>query len=296
MPARAVSLSSGLFRQRLFVFLAFCNPQCSSAGSLSDLRRIFGGVSPNEDSDVWIASASLVMPLLSKLVDGLEKTDLKSPASRATHAKCTDFAHTPGSKELGDLLDMYQSDKATPHLYHYFYAHVISQLGRENPLRFFEIGLGTNTTSALGSMGSNASPGASLRAFRDFMPASQVFGADLDETVLFSENRIKTMQINQLKPGTYHNVFRSLGQVDIIIDDGLHSFGANLNTVVHGLPFLRGGGWLIVEDIKKTKVVMGAWKVADALLSTDQTLERYFIDCGEEKSASQMYAIRKKVA
>ena len=62
----------------------------------------------------------------------------------------------------------------------------------------FEIGLGSINTKIVSNMGKFGKPGASLRAFRDFCPNAIIYGADIDQSILFKEERIKTLveQIN----------------------------------------------------------------------------------------------------
>ena len=43
----------------------------------------------------------------------------------------------------------------------------------------------------------DSTPGASLRAWRDFFPNATILGADLDREVLFEEERITTGYMDQ---------------------------------------------------------------------------------------------------
>jgi hypothetical protein len=54
---------------------------------------------------------------------------------------------------------------------------------------------------------------------------------------------------------------------DIIIDDGLHTSQANLNVVYLFKESLRGGSWLIIEDIGKTELNLKLWSVVSRLLN-----------------------------
>ena len=58
-----------------------------------------------------------------------------------------------------------------------------------------------------------------------------MFGADVDEAALFNETRLRTAQVDQLVYPSIEALYRTFGRepFDIIIDDGLHSAGANLN-------------------------------------------------------------------
>jgi hypothetical protein len=132
-----------------------------------------------------------------------------------------------------------------------------------------EIGLGTNNVNFVSNMGSHGKPGASLRAFRDYLPNAQIYGADVDRDVLFNEERISTFFVDQ----TDLDSFSALGGVvpaefDLIIDDGLHSPNANIATLVFGLGRLKVDGYFLVEDISPDALPI--WQlVAAALLPSE---------------------------
>ncbi len=70
-------------------------------------------------------------------------------------------------------------------------------------------------------MGAGGVPGASLRAFRDYLPKATIIGADIDKRILFQDGRIQTYFVDQ----TDLRSLESLGEnipdfVDLIIDDG----------------------------------------------------------------------------
>ena len=131
---------------------------------------------------------------------------------------------------------------------------------RDQPLRIFELGLGTNNPALNSNMGVNGRPGASLRAWRQLFPRAQVFGADIDLDILFKEHRIKTFYCDQLNPRTIRDLWSQpelREGMDIIIDDGLHTFEANLSFLDHSLEHLRPGGVYVVEDIHRDAI--GKW-------------------------------------
>ena len=51
---------------------------------------------------------------------------------------------------------------------------------------------------------------------------------------------------------------------DVVIDDGMHSIGASLNTLYFGLRHVRPGGFVVVEDIP--------WNNAHAFHAVDRIL------------------------
>ncbi len=127
---------------------------------------------------------------------------------------------------------------------------------RMEPLRVFEVGLGTNNTDVPSSMGSGGKPGASLRGWAEYFPNAQIFGADVDTRILFEEPRIKTYFVDQTKPYTIKSLWNNpeLEEgFDIIIDDGLHHHFANRTFFEHSIHKLKPGGYYIVEDLIDTR-------------------------------------------
>ena len=60
----------------------------------------------------------------------------------------------------------YKSDKSLNHNYHLIYGALFPDTNKVK--KILEIGLGTNNEKLISNMGKNGSPGASVRAFRDF--------------------------------------------------------------------------------------------------------------------------------
>jgi hypothetical protein len=128
-----------------------------------------------------------------------------------------------------------------------------------------EIGIGTSNRDVVSNMGPEGRPGASLRAFREFLPQARIYGADVDRRSLFKEERIRTFFVDQTEPESFGDLSAALThEADLIIDDGLHSPNANIATLAFGLGKLKIGGWLVVEDI--TPHALPVWRVVSALL------------------------------
>jgi 23S rRNA U2552 (ribose-2'-O)-methylase RlmE/FtsJ len=125
-------------------------------------------------------------------------------------------------------------------------------------------------------MGAEGRPGASLRAFRDFLPGTEIYGADVDRAILFREERISTFFVDQTDMASFAELRAVAGEqgFDVIIDDGLHSPGANLAVVLFALDVLAPQGVLVIEDIKED--ALPVWYVVRALLweSCETTLIR----------------------
>lgn len=93
-------------------------------------------------------------------------------------------------------------------------------------------------------------PGASLRALRDYCPNANIYGADIDSRILFSEEWIRTFYLDQTRLDSFQNLLIDLPRnFDLVIDDGLHSPDANIASLNFGLKLIRKGGWVVIEDI-----------------------------------------------
>lgn len=151
-------------------------------------------------------------------------------------------------QNLKNLFDFYGSDKSSVHNYEIIYASILGD--GKNIKKILEIGLGSNNSDVVSNMGSAGRPGASLRAFRDHCSNAMIFGADIDQRVLFTEDRIETFQVNQTDLESLRNLeSRFESDFDLVIDDGLHSVDANIATLNFGLKKIRSGGWVVIEDI-----------------------------------------------
>lgn len=165
----------------------------------------------------------------------------------------------------------YGSDKAH-HTYHILYNFILHRLPTESP-NVLEIGIGTNNPDLVSTMFTDGHPGASLRAWRDLIPQSSVFGADIDRNILFQEEGIETFYVDQLNLSSFDALKNEKGY-DLIVDDGLHSVGANLNTLQFALKSLNVNGWIVIEDIKYGPEL---WGVVDFLLTRDGRYITYFV-------------------
>lgn len=166
--------------------------------------------------------------------------------------------------DLKVLLDKHGSDKANKHNYHLLLGFLLKD--RDSISKVLEIGLGTNNPDVSSNMTKHGKPGASVRAFRDFLPKAQIYGADFDKRILFSEDRIETFFVDQTRPETFDDLKTKLPTgFDLIIDNGLHSPLANVNSVNFGLELLAVGGTMIVEDVNPATTEL--WQVVARLVA-----------------------------
>ncbi len=158
------------------------------------------------------------------------------------------------------------SDKSTKHNYTTIYSVLFGEL-RKKPLRIFELGLGTNNPDLVSSMGVYGTPGASMRGWRELFPNAQIYGADIDRDILFKDDRIETFYCDQLDANAIRDLWSQPSlreQMDIIIDDGLHTLEGNVSFMNGSLGSLRPGGVYVVEDILSN--ALGDWRT---LLQSD---------------------------
>jgi SAM-dependent methyltransferase len=209
-----------------------------------------------------LQSAQQTFPLICKLLNMISKPLLEPVRLESL------FPPSAGKNETDELAQLFRrhgSDKSSPHNYHLLYGPLLTQR-RNELLRILEIGLGSNNTDVVSNMGRSGVPGASLRAFRDFLPNAHLYGADVDRRILFTEDRIKTYYVDQTRAASFNDLADAIGNeaFDLVIDDGLHSPNANIATLIFALRMLRPSGIFVVEDIAPKSIPI--WQVVDALL------------------------------
>lgn len=233
--------------------------------SLISTLQSFPAYSPNNTggykgrSDFTVQAIQQIFPAMNNLASYLQGTTLELKPVES-------FAKTDEDRQAAEaikgLFDQYGSDKSTLHKYQFFYGPILQQ--KEQVTQVFEVGLGTNNTDVVGNMGAEGKPGASLRAFRDWCPNAKVFGADIDARVLFSEDRIETFHVDQTDPATLEILASKVpAGFDLVIDDGLHSPFANINTLKFGLQLVKPGGWVVIEDISRH--ALSIWQMVASL-------------------------------
>ena len=157
------------------------------------------------------------------------------------------------SNELTHLMNFYGSDKGgknNDHNYSSYYSKIFNQ--KKNQIKnVLEIGLGTNNYNLESNMGPEGVPLASLRAWRDYFVNAKIYGADIDKEILKNEERIKTFFVDQTDPKIISELFENIGDIkfDIILDDGLHHYEANICLFENSINYLSNDGIYIIEDI-----------------------------------------------
>jgi hypothetical protein len=156
-----------------------------------------------------------------------------------------------GSDKGGDVTHN-QSNRKIINNYASFYEDLFFD-NRSSFKNIFELGLGTNNLNIPSNMGLHGRPGASLRVWKEFFFNANIYGADIDKNILFQENRISTFFCDQLNPVSIKDLFKNLNinNFDLIIDDALHIFKANITFFEIAINYLDKNGLYIIEDVSK---------------------------------------------
>jgi hypothetical protein len=173
--------------------------------------------------------------------------------SKNENTKLNYVVNANSNSELTDLMNLYGSDKGgknNHHNYSEYYSDIFFHK-RKRIKNFLEIGLGTNNTNMASNMGADGTPLASLRAWKDYFINANIYGADIDKDILKDEERIKTFFVDQTNPDTITAMFNKIGvdKFDIILEDGLHEYNANICFFENAIKYLDNDGIYIIEDI-----------------------------------------------
>jgi len=220
--------------------------------------------------DLWIKASHYQLPLMKIWRDEVVATSNNefklSSKMQLFKSKFDHFFHVYYQKNkncyLTYLCDLYGTDKGSfrnsdhpyrwpPHSYSDFYSMIFDD-NRLNVRYFFECGIGTNNPDIEANMTIHGRPAASLRVWRDYFPNAHIIGADIDKDILFSEERISTYYIDQTDSKSVDAFWKAVGvkNVDIILDDGLHTFEAGVTLFENSIGHLAPHGLYIIEDIK----------------------------------------------
>ena len=158
------------------------------------------------------------------------------------------------------IMKSYGSDKGLGwHNYTILYAMIFDHL-REANINIFEMGIGTNFIDIPSNMGIDGKPGSSLFAWREIFPNAKIYGADIDNRILFSSDRIETFFCDQTNQESIRQLLTNDQlkdiEFDIMIDDGLHTFEANYTLLINSIHKLKKGGYYIIESINKDRLLL----------------------------------------
>ena len=217
---------------------------------IAALKRIF-----------WLVDRNLFSSRLRKQRDRVhEERRLLSLRGKQEAQIIINYSRNPNSL-LDALCDLHGTDKGgSPgrenpypwfsHSYSDFFS-ILFEPFREQIGLVFECGIGTNNENVSANMGARGVPGASLRVWRDYFPNAEIVGADIDEEILFDEQRISTFAVNQTDPQSVRDMWRQVGKsgFQLMIDDGLHEFEAGRTLFLESIDRLASNGTYIIEDV-----------------------------------------------
>ncbi len=106
---------------------------------------------------------------------------------------------------------------------------------RRKPITFVEIGVFS---------------GGSLFMWRDYFgPEARIIGVEFNpDAVRWREHGFEIHIGSQSDPQFWNQFFQTVGAVDIVLDDGGHTYEQQISTVHYCLPHVKDGGMIAVED------------------------------------------------
>lgn len=248
--------------------------------NIGNLQKNFRSTGAKDHPQFWINGAENFIPNMLECI----KLTNYSPIVK----KFDDFDNEH-MDSLKELFIKYGSDKFINPYYKY-YSNVLSD---KKDINILEIGMGTKDPTIPSTMyfykqdrDFDSTPGSSLRAFRDFVKGSNVYGADIDEKILFEEENIKTAKVDQLIKGEVDQLFPDTS-FDFIVIDGLHHITSDVNSILSLIDRMNTGSKLIIEDI----TIFDNWKIVDFILSRIEGITTEFIV--DNDSIVYIYVISK---
>jgi hypothetical protein len=125
---------------------------------------------------------------------------------------------------------------------------------RDNSIDILEVGLGTldpnieSTFVGVTNFYPHYKPAACLRAWKEYFKNANIYGVDIAEDCMISEDRIKTFLFSSLDKQSCEDNLNGL-TFDIIIDDGLHTSEGQYKTFINLFNKVKNDGYYIIEDI-----------------------------------------------
>ena len=85
-----------------------------------------------------------------------------------------------------------------------------------------------------------------------------MYGGDINKNILFKSSKIRTYYVNQADRISIMKMWKKIKKknFDIIVDDGLHNYKANITFFKFSFRYLKKGGVYIIEDIILQNIFM----------------------------------------
>lgn len=143
--------------------------------------------------------------------------------------------------DLTILATIYGTDKWGSHWYTPHYQEHFCKL-KLKKLNILEIGVGGYEAPDKG--------GESLKMWKQYFPKSNIYSVDIYDKSALQEDRIKIFKGSQIDKEFMLEVYKKMGGVDIIIDDGSHINQHVIESFKFMFPLLKNGGIYVVEDLQ----------------------------------------------
>ena len=145
------------------------------------------------------------------------------------------------SDPMLEALDIYKAYKKSPYLsfkhsaYFQVYEELLSKY-RGKDITFVEVGVLN---------------GGSLFMWREFFgPQVRIIGLDFNPLAKrWEEDGFEIHIGSQSNPEFWDTFYKSVGMIDVLLDDGGHTNEQQIVTTYHSIPFIKDDGILIVEDV-----------------------------------------------
>ena len=154
--------------------------------------------------------------------------------------------------ELCEIANKYGADKSPTitHCYTPYYYELLKDI-RPSVKKVLEFGIGSFRQY---KHIPNYQIGASLRMWRDFFPNAQVYGADIEPTSMFKDDRIETFLCDEQDVKQILSVLSQTGtDIDLFVDDASHRYADQKLLFETVMPLLPKGAIYIVEDCGRNR-------------------------------------------
>ena len=92
--------------------------------------------------------------------------------------------------------------------------------------------------------------GNSLRAWGSWLPNATVVGVDLNlPSTDLLPNNVRLWKGDGTSPDLARQVVETFGRPDVVVDDGSHKWGEQRRAFEAWWPYIKPGGWHVVEDL-----------------------------------------------
>jgi predicted O-methyltransferase YrrM len=143
--------------------------------------------------------------------------------------------------ELGNLFNKFKCDKTAKHQYEKVYEPVLESL-MNRKIKILEVGVFN---------------GYSTEAFMQYLPLAEMYGLDIftrtraQDLPCYESDRADWIKASSIDPSIGRQIKSKWGNIkfDVIIDDGLHTPKANMQTFKNLAPFLADDGVYFIEDV-----------------------------------------------